>query len=135
MITYLSALSLWFSYSQRQLISILSVKGHSIKVLCTVRDIYIILCTSSILKKNQICCLGVVFCFHLLDTTLCDKVCQWLAADRWFSPGTPFSSTDITEILLIVALNTKTLTPICIYKKKIELCNFIIFRNYVWMEV
>jgi hypothetical protein len=22
----------------------------------------------------------------VLDTILCDKVCQWLAADRWFSP-------------------------------------------------
>jgi hypothetical protein len=45
-------------------------------------------------------------------TSLCDKVCQWLARDRWFSPGTPVSSTnkidrhDITEILLKVALNT-----------------------------
>jgi hypothetical protein len=45
--------------------------------------------------------------------TLCDKVCQWLATDRWFSPGTPVSSTnktdrhDIAEILLKVALNTK----------------------------
>jgi len=44
--------------------------------------------------------------------TLCDKVCQWLAAGRWFPPGTPVSSTsktdrhDITEILLKVALNT-----------------------------
>jgi len=43
-----------------------------------------------------------------LNTTLCDKVCQWLAAGRWFSPGTPVSSTnktdhhDITEILLRV---------------------------------
>ena len=42
----------------------------------------------------------------VLDTTLCDKVCQWLAAYLWFSPGTPVSSTnkahrhDITEILL-----------------------------------
>ena len=26
----------------------------------------------------------------LLDTTLCDKVCQWLATGRWFSPGTLF---------------------------------------------
>ena len=26
-------------------------------------------------------------------TTICDKVCQWLATDRWFSPGTPVSST------------------------------------------
>jgi hypothetical protein len=48
---------------------------------------------------------------------LCDKVCQWLAAGRWFSPGTPVSSTnitdchDITEILLKVALNTITPNP------------------------
>ena len=45
-------------------------------------------------------------------TTLCNKVCQWLTADRWFSPGAPVSFTnktdlhDITEILLKVALNT-----------------------------
>jgi hypothetical protein len=45
-------------------------------------------------------------------TTLCDKVCQWFATGRWFSPGPPVSSTnktdrhDITEILLKVALNT-----------------------------
>jgi hypothetical protein len=25
----------------------------------------------------------------VLDTTLCDNVCQWLAAGQWFSPGTP----------------------------------------------
>ena len=39
-------------------------------------------------------------------TTLCDKVCQCLDAGRWFSQGTPVSSTnktdhhDIAEILL-----------------------------------
>jgi len=44
--------------------------------------------------------------------TLCDTVCQLLAAGRWFSPGPPVSSTnktdshDIAEILLKVALNT-----------------------------
>jgi hypothetical protein len=27
----------------------------------------------------------------VLDTTLCDEVCQWLGAGRWFSPGTPHS--------------------------------------------
>ena len=53
----------------------------------------------------------------VLDTTLCDEVCQRLVTSRWFSPGTPVSSTnktdchDITEILLKVALNTITLTP------------------------
>jgi len=30
-------------------------------------------------------------------TTLCDKVCQWLATDRWFSPGPPVSSTNRTD--------------------------------------
>jgi hypothetical protein len=40
------------------------------------------------------------------NTILCDKVCEWLATDPWFSPGTPVSSTnktdchDTTEILL-----------------------------------
>jgi len=48
----------------------------------------------------------------ILDTTSCDKICQWLATGRLFSPGTPVSSTnktdhhDITEILLKVAFNT-----------------------------
>ena len=45
-------------------------------------------------------------------TTLCDKVCLWLATGRWFSSCTPVSSTnktdrhDIPEILLKVALKT-----------------------------
>jgi hypothetical protein len=47
----------------------------------------------------------------LLDTTLCDEVCQWFAASRWFSPDSLVSSTsktdyhDINEILLNVALS------------------------------
>jgi hypothetical protein len=50
----------------------------------------------------------------VLETTLCDTVCQWLATGWWFSPGTPVSSTnktdshDIAEILFKVALNTIT---------------------------
>ena len=41
-----------------------------------------------------------------------DKVCQWLVTDQWFSPGHSVFATNktdrhnITEILLIVALNT-----------------------------
>jgi hypothetical protein len=49
----------------------------------------------------------------VLDTTLCDKVCQWLATGLWFSPGTPVSSinkTDRHDILLKIVLNTLTLT-------------------------
>ena len=54
----------------------------------------------------------------VLDTTLCDKLCQWLAVGRWFSRGTPVSSANlktelhnIAEILLKVALNTIMLNP------------------------
>jgi len=59
----------------------------------------------------------IPFMQGVLDTTLCDQVCQWLTIGRCFSPGTPVSSTnktdhqDITEILLKVALNTITLIP------------------------
>ena len=47
----------------------------------------------------------------VLNEALCDQVCQWLAACRWFSPSTLVSSTNktdrhnITEILLKVALS------------------------------
>ena len=34
----------------------------------------------------------------VLDTTLCDKVCQWLATGQWFSLGTPVSSTNKTDV-------------------------------------
>ena len=56
----------------------------------------------------------IPFRWDILDTTLCDKICQWLAACQWFSPGTPISSTnttdrhDVAEILFKVALDTIT---------------------------
>ena len=45
----------------------------------------------------------LTLCFQIplrqgvLDTTLCDKVCQWLVAGWWFSPCTPVSSTNKTD--------------------------------------
>ena len=73
------------------------------------------------------------------NTTLCDKVCQWLAAGLWFSLGTPVSSTNktdrhaITEILLKVALNTITLTLNEIhwspFKNKSIYINYIIIKE------
>ena len=69
----------------------------------------------------------------VLDTTLCDQVCQWLVTGRWFSLYSQVSSinkTDchnITEILLKVALNTITLTLTTLQ------CELIYFqRNYVF---
>jgi len=64
----------------------------------------------------------------VLDTTLCDEVCQSLATGRRFSPGTPVSSTNktdchhITEILWKVALNIPCIKrPIITYKSKMSL--------------
>ena len=86
----------------------------------------------------------------ILDTPLRDKVCQWLAADRLFSPGTQIFSTnktdrhDITEILLKLVLNTTSPTffiYLCIsphheycYSGDIGLENtgLSIRVNYIW---
>ena len=61
---------------------------------------------------NQ-CVSPLRFCVRgVLDTTLCDKVCQCFVTGRWFSPSTLVSSTNTTEhcgipaIVLTVALNT-----------------------------
>jgi hypothetical protein len=61
-----------------------------------------------------------------------------LAHGRWFSPGTPASSTtktghhDIAEILLKVALNTKYQNQI-IMKTKVELCLLKSWFLEVWI--
>jgi hypothetical protein len=57
----------------------------------------------------------ILLIWGVLDTTLCDKVCQWLAGGLWFSPVSSTKKTDchyISEILLRVALNTITLNPL-----------------------
>jgi hypothetical protein len=54
-----------------------------------------------------------LYLYCVTSTVASDKVYQLLAHGRWFSSGTPVSSTtktgghDIAEILLKVALNTK----------------------------
>ena len=40
----------------------------------------------------------------VLDATSCDKVCQWLATGRLFSPGTPVSSNNKTDRRDILSL-------------------------------
>ena len=62
--------------------------------------------------QHTICVLELCTWRGVLDTTLCDNICQLLATGRWFSLGTPVSSTNktdrhyTTEILLQMALNT-----------------------------
>ena len=72
-----------------------------------------------------------------MDTPLCDKVCQWLAACRWISPGTPAFFTNkadrhvIAEILLKVVLKIMT-TPLTLYLKK---GNFLYFLELVQLYI
>ena len=93
-------------------------------------DYFIIKCVCDIMSDKGVWCtcsrghrgrdrmvVGIPLRWVVLDTTLCDKVCQWLTTGRWFSPGTPVSSTnktdrhDMTEILLRVALKPHSLNP------------------------
>ena len=37
----------------------------------------------------------------VLDTILCDKVCQWFATGQWFSPSTPVFSTNKTDRYIV----------------------------------
>jgi hypothetical protein len=47
----------------------------------------------------------------ILDTTLCDKVCQWFAIGQWFSPGTPVSSTNKTLFCCVLMPCCSTRRP------------------------
>jgi hypothetical protein len=67
-------------------------------------------------------CLWVRNSIRARCTTWCDEVCQWLATDRWFSPGPPVSPTnktdrhDIAELLLNKQTNKHTATvPIYLF--------------------
>ena len=65
-------------------------EGNSISILFG----YHVKNSVEIIKKinNDSCLLWGVF-----DTTLCDEICQWPAASRLVSPGTPVSSTNKTD--------------------------------------
>ena len=51
----------------------------------------------------------------VLDTILCDKVCQWLAKGWWFSPFTLVSSTNKTDCHNITEKLLKVKHPFSIY--------------------
>ena len=70
----------------------------------------------------------------VFNTTLCNKVCQWLVTGQWFSPGTLVSSTnktdchEISEILLKVVLNTNRYLVTTL--KKLVSLYFLLFNSY-----
>ena len=87
---------------------------------CCGRDRMVVGCTTTYaisVSHPQCCELESNSWRGVLDTTLCDDVCQWFAAGRWFSLDIPVSSTnntdrhDITEIVVKVALNAMLCLP------------------------
>ena len=76
--------------------------GIVVAVIIWLLDLQLLMQSMTITTK-------VVSSKHALDTILCNKVCQLLAAGMWFSPCTPVSSTHKTdhhgktEIMLKVA--------------------------------
>ena len=107
--------------------SIFSFVGHCLSLLLVLWPLYGNQCLSPLT-------LWFPLRRYVLDATLCDKVCQWLATSPWFCPDTPVSSTnktdrpDITEILLKVAIRTITLILIPLY-------GFFIFSNIPYIVV
>ena len=70
-----------------------------------------------------------------------DKVYQLLAQGRWFSTGTPTSSTtktgryDIAEILLKVALNTKIQNSNLSYIEQMNLTSvYVLTARHLWRD-
>ena len=76
---------------------LVNIKKHTLNKGRRCRDRMVIVFTTTLWVRISI---------RARCTTLCDKVCQWLATGRRFSPGTRVSSTsktdrhDITETLL-----------------------------------
>ena len=82
----------------------------------------------------------------VLDTTLDVKVCQWIAANRWFSPVTPVYSTNkthrygITEILLKVAqtiaqmfaILVATIELLYLFFSHVNSCYLVSQKGYLW---
>ena len=100
---------------------------------------FITTCTYAIGAYHHYCCEFESCSWRgVLDSTLCDKICQWLATGLWFSLGTPVSSTnktdrhDIAETLLKLALNTKKhCNPNPMFCKPLQF-TFTIFSCYLY---
>ena len=50
----------------------------------------------------------IPFMRGVFDTTLFDKVYEWLAAIRWFSPGTPLHALNVFPILRCAAIHIES---------------------------
>ena len=95
-------------------------------------------------KIFKVCILVLSLSRGVHDTTLCDKVCQWLATGWWCSLGSPVSFINKTdrqnsiEIVLKVAFNTITLTLYLYFWNTLWVASMvfvIFFLNLMLMHV
>ena len=72
----------------------------------------------------------------VVDTTLCDNVCQWLAAGQWFSPGTLVSSTNKMPRYNwnIVDSGIKHHKPTNQKSSEISLLHPFVSHTFLWLE-
>jgi hypothetical protein len=70
----------------------------------------------------------------VLDTTLCDNVCQWFAAGRWFYPGTLFSSINKTDRHHITEILLKVLYRVRLAMIGIQTLRQIMKNKYNWKK-
>ena len=70
----------------------------------------------------------------VLITTSCDKVCQWLAGGRWFSPVNKTDRHDITELVFKVALNTMILILLVTLTSLVHLQTFLLIWILLFLE-
>ena len=118
-------------------ISLISRLIFSLKIFWTSHFHKDYLTTNFNLTTNITLTIKKISFLGVLHTTLCDKVCQWLAAGRWFSPVPSTNKSDrhdITEILLKGALNTINYLPQQPSFIFIEHCLCIAF-NIVWTTI
>jgi hypothetical protein len=60
--------------------------------------------------------------------TTCDKICQWLAAGRWFTPGTTVSSSNKTGDMFLS--NFRNVSPMdALYSFRTSFCPFALRRH------
>jgi UDP-N-acetylglucosamine transferase subunit ALG13 len=63
---------------------------------------------------------------------LCDKVCQWLAAGRWFFQGTPVSSTNKTGRIKLTVMKQEVYCFVSTVGNPSYLTTSTLNTKYIW---
>ena len=93
----------WMSDDSAVMVSTLFQWPHVYYIYIYILNLFLVLSTTCRITYVITCLSPLTLWVRIplrrgvLDTTLCDKVCQWVAAGRWFSLDTQVSSTNKTD--------------------------------------